>query len=276
MSITSIFEDYLNNIAQILWYQRAIKSTADNEIINLRKLEQQEPADASVSFDKFQFLLAQTGDSRIFGRTKKSVKDRKDAVRLHQNSQYRWLLVECYEVFEDFVAEVYIYALKKGKVDWISDIYKFPEGECITSKIYSEKIAMSGKAHGLILKKFRKTFKPFSEIERKNKLGINLELAISLIEKLRHIIVHKKGVISNKQIFINNLSKETGLSKNQEFLCFINQFLDVYQESEIISLLERPRIDCPIGIYDDMFTLPVNWLLAYSELIHQHLLSLEE
>ncbi|SDW16560.1 hypothetical protein [Nitrosomonas communis] len=123
-----------------------------------------------------------------------------------------------------------------------------------------------------ILNKFRNKYQSIKDIEAKNGLNINLSLAISLIEKLRHVIVHKGGKVSNKDNFIKLTLENCGLSNNgknkQEHIDFINQYFGSGEYENLITLLEiRIREDLPIKIERDVLSILIGYLIGYAFLI---------
>ncbi|AWY01577.1 hypothetical protein A8139_17610 [Marinomonas primoryensis] len=77
-----------------------------------------------------------------------------------------------------------------------------------------------------IINKFKKNL-PMKSLEN-NILNISYDFEIKVIEQMRHIIVHKKGVVDNKVRFKNKVLKELGVSeksdKADEFFKQINLY----------------------------------------------------
>jgi hypothetical protein len=125
-----------------------------------------------------------------------------------------------------------------------------------------------------ILVRFRNLFPQLRKIESKNQLKVNLVFAITLIEKLRHIIVHNGGETSDKTRFIQCVAKDAGMLNNgninKENTELVNQFFGEGEYENLVALLEipvdpeeeLPRDHCRFGIL-------ANILMSYSNLLHQ-------
>ena len=106
-------------------------------------------------------------------------------------------------------------------------------------------------------------------MNNQNALKIDLKLAVTLIEKLRHIIVHNGGIVGNRVSFINRVLKDAGLFNNgnykQEYKEFIEQFFGSNSFQNNISLLEiRHNQDTVFDVHVNIFDMLSGYLLAYS------------
>ncbi|MFA6465883.1 MAG: hypothetical protein WCT30_09015, partial [Desulfurivibrionaceae bacterium] len=109
-------------------------------------------------------------------------------------------------------------------------------------------------------------------VEANNKYEINLALAISLIEKLRHIIVHKGGKVDSRDSFIKSTTENCGLYNNGnisvENLEFIKQFFGNNKYQNLITLLEiRILPNIPFDFHVNLFEKLTGYLLAYAFLV---------
>lgn len=123
-----------------------------------------------------------------------------------------------------------------------------------------------------IRKRFRNKYPLLKRFEIKNKLDINLQLTIDLIEQLRHHIVHTSGVVSNKEDFIKKVLKKSGLLKNGkpniQHKEFIETFFRAGDYKNTIYLLKIPaNQEASVDNYIDIFEPLSDYLMAYAHLI---------
>ena len=95
-----------------------------------------------------------------------------------------------------------------------------------------------------ILNRFRAKFPQLRRLETHNSLNVNLHLAILLIENLRHVVVHKKGIVSDRAKFIEKVLRESGLQNNGKPSARNTQFIEAFfgsgENQNAIFLLEIP------------------------------------
>ena len=125
------------------------------------------------------------------------------------------------------------------------------------------------------LARFREKFSGLPAVEGKNAFEVNLALALSLIEKLRHIIVHNGGKAFNKQKFVEIVAKQAGVYNNgkvrEEVEGFINQFFGGGEYENVVALLEiQLRPELPFENYICRFGVLTNYLMAYGFLLYEY------
>ena len=123
-----------------------------------------------------------------------------------------------------------------------------------------------------ILNRFRILYPELNKTENENSFGIKHKLAIILIEQLRHIIVHERGVVSECDDFINELMKSHGQcnGSNNEPACreFIKKYLVEGENEAVITLLEIPITPDNSGEgMEDLFANLVGYLISYASLL---------
>jgi hypothetical protein len=221
------------------------------------------------------FYDAKTGTLRVYGHLERNIEDRYLDTLLHKNKQYQWLLAEAYEEFEDFLEKVYTYQGMKDNNFWPLTDFGSASLSDLKNKDFEWYLKQAAKKKDIpnsVLKIFRKKYQQVNSTENTNKLNVNLALAIALIEKLRHIIVHKGGVVSDKQNFIKITLESVGLysngNPNEEYLGFINQYFGTEEHENLIRLLEiKIRDDIPIYIEHDVLGGLVGYMMAYAFLL---------
>lgn len=278
--LDKIIEDYSAKMMQLYLYQRAMQDLAKQE---LRKLNEEQlllknnPArqDISYTFHNMSFRRAQDGQLCFFGYKQLSVEERRLFIVLHKNKQYQWLLSEAYEAFEDCLEQLYAYAAYKNNDFWpLSDFGNISLKE-LSGKSFEWFVEQASKKKDIpssIINTFRSAYSEILNIEQNNALKINLYLAITLVQFLRHIIVHNSGVVRNKDVFKDRVLKKCGLYNSgrplQEHVNFITQFFGVGEYENTIVLNEIPVYpELPVETYINVFEWLGGYLMAYIETI---------
>jgi hypothetical protein len=282
MELTEIWKRFTDRMAEIELFHRAAKDSAQNELKEIQEYanlleENSALKELSSSLHNMMFYDARTGLARFYHHQKRSIEERVLDVLLHKNKQYQWLLAEAYEEFEDYLENVYAYCGIVDKALWPLQDYGNISLMELPQKDFPWFAEQAGKKKRIpysILKKFRIWFPQLESIEVSNKFNVNLRLAITLIEKLRHIIVHRGGKVANKSRFVQVVTEACGLFNNgnisQEHLGFITSFFgkDVY--TNVILLLEiRIHPEVPIDIHVSLFEKLTGYLMAYAFLIFE-------
>lgn len=287
MDLSEIIEYYSSKMTQIHLYQRAMKEIAKKELQNLyeyeKSLEQNpEMRKFANSFHNMTFRRALDGRHVFFGKKKLSVRDHQLSVVLHKNKQYQWLLSESYEEFEDCLERLYAYAGHADVNFWpLVDFGNVSLNELRNKpfKWYEEQASKKKDAPASIINKFRNEYLNIKTLESNNGLGVNLYLAITLIELLRHVIVHRGGVVHDKSLFKERVLKKCGLYNSgnplPEHIDFIEQFFGKGDYENTIILLEIPtEPNIPLDIHINVFDLLSGYLMAYINIISEVLGSL--
>ncbi len=280
MEIAHIFQNYTDQVSQIYLYKSAVKDNAKNEFERLIQYEKNyetnpELKDIPLSMHNLSFRTAVNNTPYFFGHKDSSLEDKKIAVILHKNKQYHWLLAEAYEAFEDFIEETYAFAGYKDKNFWpLSDFGNISLAE-LYKKDFEWFVVRAKEKRDKpqsILNHFRNKFPRLQQVENNNYFGINLRLAIVLIEHMRHVIVHGKGVVLDKEKFVEIVLKKSGLYNNGIFDIQHKEFIQTFFGSDnfqnTISLLEiRTNPEIPLDIHIDIFEVLGGYLMAYSLLL---------
>lgn len=282
MEFKTIFEAYSTKMTQIYLYQRAMQELAKKEFQKLYEYENSlkkkpEMLEMPYSHHNMYFRTARDGTYQFFGSKKSSVKERRLSMVLHKNKQYQWLLAEAYEGFEDYIEDLYACAGFKNNDFWPLHDY----GNITLSEIKSKPFewfqfqAKKKKDRpASIINRFRESIPNLAAVEAKNGLETNLRLAITLVEFLRHIIVHKGGNVSDKDEFIKEVLQKSGLYNNGNYesshLNLINAFFGDREYENTILLLEIPNNpEIPLDTYINVFEVLSNYLMAYAHLVQE-------
>lgn len=276
MDLNEIIKSYFKKMTQIHLYQRAMKELAKKEhekIYEYEKSLEEHPElkEYSHSSHNMIFRRAKDGEYISFGKKKLSIRDRQLSLIFHQNKQYQWLLSEAYEEFEDCLERLYAYV---GYIDnnfWpLKDFGSISLNELSqkTFKWFEEQASNKKDAPSSIINKFRNAYDGVKTIETNNALGVNLYLAITLVEFLRHIIVHKSGIVRDRDKFKERILKKCGLfnsgNPSQENMVTIDRCFGTGEYKNTITLLEIPmNLEIPFDIHINVFDVLSGYLMAY-------------
>ncbi len=280
MELNEIWNSFAERMAEIELFERAAQASAKKELTFIGELSNSlkdipELKDVPSSVHNMTFHDARTGQMQSYSYKEQSVEDRYLRVLLHKNKQYQWLLAEAYEEFEDLLENLYAYCGYVNNEFWPLRDYgniSLPE---LGKKDYVWYVEQARKKKDVpysILNKFRDHFPALKVHEARNQLKVNLSLAITLTEKLRHIIVHKRGSVSSKEKFIKVTMEQAGLYNNgkiaQEHLNFIDQFFGSKERENLITLLEiEIPTGTPVAISLSRFGKLTGYLLGYANLL---------
>jgi hypothetical protein len=112
MRIEEAFEVYSSKVAGAHIYRHAIKSAADQEVQQLHKqLKTQRdsgiPDSFQVSGQNMSFRTAEAGTHHFYAFHDATIQQLIDSLVDRTNRQYQWLLVDTYELFEDYLEHAY-------------------------------------------------------------------------------------------------------------------------------------------------------------------------
>jgi hypothetical protein len=265
---------------EIELFHHAARKTANKELRLIREeIKSTEmnnvPEILSSSFYNITFRDAETGNHLSCAQSKASVKQRYLNAYLHKNKQYQWLLSEAYEEYEDFIEGAYAYCGMKDISFWPLRDYGHITFSELKTKDFTWHVAKSrhkkDKPHS-ILSQFRNKFTNLVEIEKNNKLQVNLKLAVTLIEQLRHIIVHNGGKVASRSNFVDSVTRKCGLYNNgkpkDDHVKFIEQFFGENEYDNMVTIVEIPtHISGPIERHISRIEVLLEYLLAHAHLI---------
>ena len=281
VKIAGIFNEFCNKIAQVQLYQGEAKDMANKKLSKLSEYDEllkEKPELENNFFDRKNmfFRNAENGDLMRFGHIKRNLEDIKEAVILHQNRQYQLFLAEAYEAFGDFIKDAYAYAGYIDKNLWANDLKDISPVEINENSFeffrkMIEKLKYKRNKTKGILNRLKESFPEISELEKENKLNINLWLVITLIEKIRHTAVHGSGKVKIQQDFIENIFKESGLANSGDFgrkhSEFIQSFFRDGYPNTLIILLELYSLPGGNSDYKTIFDDLAGYLMTYAYML---------
>lgn len=259
MNVEEIYKEYSLKIAPLYMHQRSIKRISDEEIRKSIEYKNTFKDNSFVnqipaSVDNFYFYGARDGIAKLLAFKTTSIEEKVKMLILHKNKQYQWLLAEAYEVYEDFLQNIYAYLGFSNMELWpLSDFGSISYNE-LKNKDFDYFLKQAKDKKGVphsILSKIRDILPIYTRLEVDNKLERNIKLMVILIEKLRHFIVHKSGVVNDKKVFIETVLEKAGLINNGKYdktlFEYISQYFGNEEYENTIALLEiKVNLDLPI------------------------------
>ena len=281
--IENTFSEFLNKICTIQHYQRVIKANTRSEIESLSKeieywkdKPEEEKKSHGSNLNLFTYICPYDGHHKPYNSLRTSVEEQVEIVLNQKNKQYQWLLVDAYEMFEDYLESLYAAIGFLDNNFWsasdFGDISISEIKEQDLSWFQKQAIAKKGTPRS-ILTRFRKQVKGFETLERNNATDSDLRLTISLVENLRHVIVHKNGQVGDKDEFIKKILKESCLYKDNKresnaisnIECFLGNKGKYLNQ---IILVEQPTfVSGGFSMHINLHENLVGELAAYAELI---------
>lgn len=282
MELEQLWRHFADRMSEIELLHRASKDTANRELELISEYSSSLQGDEghiepSRSIHNMYFQDARSGKPKTYSQETRTLQQRRLDVLLHKNKQYQWLLAEAYEEFEDFLENLYALYGSANHAFWpLNDFGSISLSE-LPGREYSWFVERAKKKKNIpqsILNRFRQKFPELECIERENAFGVHLSVAITLIEQLRHIIVHRGGNVENKEEFICSVAQAAGVYNNgnipQTHLALINRFFGNSDYSNMIAILEIPvHPNIPLDIHVSLFSVLTGYLMSYAFLLYE-------
>ena len=268
-------QHFFDQIATIQHYQRLsdrITKQTNQDLYEkdkrLATLSQENREDFDSSLDVFSIYSPYTGELRPYSIKKLTIKDTAKLVHLHKNKQYQWLLVEAYELFEDFIVSTY-------------ELIRNSNPEFRLNKDSNKELLHKDlkRKVPLILSRFREKISGLKTIEQENKIQKNLRFYLNIIEKFRHIIVHKNGKTSNVALVTDQILKTSCLlsdkAREPDARTIINDYFSAEDHEGLIVLVEKPVFNyggfsMHINRHDDLLNIMLSHALVLSQCLINH------
>lgn len=216
-----------------------------------------------------------TGGDLIVPPKCHTLEDELEHNSLQKLKTYHWLIVEAYEVFEDFLAKAHAYCGLEGIGLW-----QRPPKWCREGSRNIDDYKYGRKPYFQI-KAFRLGSPHFAKYETDSATGTNYKVVLVLIEKLRHAIVHNEGYCNDMKSLIDKMQGELIEEDIKLVREYVKSNFIVHEGSNLINLLEYPVKDgCGneiVGYHDPMLGF-FRALVEYGQLIMEsiHLYSASE
>ena len=257
--------------------RRAIQQSFENS----ERLEAQGKTDSSYSLHHMHFRSLADGSNVFYAKSLRESKDIRRDMHLHENKQLRWIVVEAYEAYQDFIDVCYACAQHLGENLWRADELRRAEsraGKAPPTLQSLLDIASESKSTGDAYSKvsrFRNHFPEVGSAEERRALGHAPQFVLALVEQLRHVIVHQGGRVSSREAFEEQVLSKAGVWNNgRPAQMYVNEFafyLAEYQGQCLVRLSAAPTPDLPFGEVSRVDSL-LHIVLAYAHFIYADLL----
>lgn len=280
MKISDAFDAYTADVASVHSYRAAIQKAADREFEHLkgqetRRLQANMSPSQIVGMQNLSFRTADTGRHHFYAFKDITIQAQIDALVRQTNRQYQWLLAEAYELFEDFLENAYACAALENKNLWPLRDFGTLTFDELTSVTFDKLLELAKSKQGkpqTLLHPLREKLPRMKILETRNHLDVNLWFKINFIEKLRHHIVHTRGVVADKQQLTKDLLSKMGIYNNgkpeKEYLELIDAYVRPDGDAHVVRLLNvELSANGPFAMHLDMFDSLSDGLLAYAHLL---------
>ena len=214
--------------------------------------------------EKYRTLSIETDETIFYHQYRLTLDDVKKNIRHRKNRQYQWLLAEAYEKFEEFIEKIYAYLGKPELNFWPLNDYGNINLKQLEKCDFDWYVKQTKQRRGGAINTFKKIYADL-KINSSCK-NIPLMMLIIFIEKMRHIIVHNRGKTNSKEILIDLIFKESGISRSDDIYKAIKGAVSLYFEDKnnpaTIFLLEIRSSDnilpCLYNIFDSLIDILLN------------------
>lgn len=233
--IAHLYEELLRSLADLNQVKQVVHHAFKREFEILESYDSDSFSEI-VSREAFIFDNPFTGIPEKYGFRSASVEDLKRLTYWHKNSQYCWLLMSAFEKFEEFLKASY---------------------REITGRVC--------KTLNPMLVHFSENYPGIKAAEMSNAFGVNLRVAVHLVEKMRHAIAHSQGTVENPEKFVAKVINDSGIgASRRDHEAFVSQFIS---ESKIF-IVEVPANNNPsFPLFYDQYRILVSYLISYAYLV---------
>lgn len=264
---------YTEKVANVQRFRWLTEGAADNRLCELVEWKQKRDAegntDGFVSTQAVRFPIA-TGGKVLYGFHQLTVDDQISELVRHTNRQHQWFLVEVYELFEEFLKHAFALAGLQDPKRWsnkdLGTSTAAQAGSCDFDWFLDRARAKSGLPR-TVLQTLRLAFPRLVAIEEKNALDLDLYVAANLVAKMRHQIVHARGVVPDRRKFAEDVMDRLGFSgaRLEEHVQAISASLLLNNEGAIYLMkVPVPETPPPLQCRYDVFSGVTDPLLAYA------------
>lgn len=280
MTLNEIQQQFLNKIMQLEFNKITASKIAEISLGEVQELERfvgsdPEKIELTNTWHPYSFHKASNGTNRTYGFKEVTLARRRQYVADIKNRQFQWLLAEAYEEFEESLKKVYAYCGMNDPYFWPLEDYGSKSLDEIGQEDFEwhlERAKAKRNSPRSILKQIRARRPHLQNIEGTNAFGINLDFAITLIEKFRHIIVHRAGIVSRLDLFVDSILKNAPAGSTKEekgiYQGFILRHLKAHPDGHVIDLVDpAPPKEGIAGPFYDPFSQLLEFIIAYLDLI---------
>lgn len=236
--ISSLYKEFLEGLADLNQIQQIVNRAFEREFTTLENYNDSTKPSDIITQEAYAFDNPFTGKLEKYAFRDTTIENLKELTFWHKNSQYCWLLMSAYEKFESFIKPAYKELIEKKPP---RDLNK-------------------------ALAQLSDNFPCIKNAESKNYCNINLRVAVLLVERMRHAITHKQGIISDLPKFITKTINDSGIANNRkDHEEFVSQFIF---ESKICILELAVDDSSKRNRTHDLYRMLVGYLISYATLIN--------
>ena len=240
MSHTKIqaeYDEMLEGLAELNSLQRVANNAFKREFSVIDSYYEDNQVDKIISRDAFGFKNPFTGKTEKYAFKNITIDDLRKTTIWHKNNQYCWLLMSAYEKFEIFLKNSFLILKNDGETRNIQPI-----------RLY-----------------FTDTYPEFKKSEARNKFGIHLRVAVTLVEKMRHVIAHQQCNVPDIKEFVKRVIDDSGINNDKsDHEEFVSQFI---VENKVFILETPANNDKLLPVHHDLYTNLVSYLISYAYLV---------
>lgn len=269
------FNEFLESFSRIQLLKSAIDQSANAEFrrieSNEKILELQGKSNQIASIHNM-FYKRLDGQHIFYDFQTRRNEELLQDLRHHLNKQYSWLLAEAFEVFETLINATYAQIGFNDPSQWSPKELKQKIPQSPISHDYEWFLSRAGMQRNISNKMtcIRNALPKLSTLELKNSYEINFRFVISLIENLRHVIIHNGGKIKSESAFVSKILRSSGVSRAgaqgdlalKHIKSFINQSEDGHAAITMLDI----STDQPM-MHLSRLNTTLNWLLAYGDFV---------
>lgn len=274
------FKKYLDQVASIEMTARSIRLNSKTELENIVQnheiLAAQGLERHSKSLHNFSFRDLETGQPIFYQFSERDFEQRKLDLILRVNQSYCWLFAEGFEYFEDFIELVFAHIGHKDFDKWPTKLRKNTGVTIATNEPFSWFLQQSQSHRELKakLQSVRQRFPELGIVEQKNFWAIDLKFAMSLVEKLRHVIVHNGGKIKDVEAFIEGIFQASGAAKSgkgsKTRMALVKSYISPGPDGFRVVMLDASQIGT--SYFLARLTPITDWLPGYCHYVYTKLL----
>ncbi len=270
--LKEILKTFTDKLVDINNHQSFIKNSTKRSLEFYHdQIEKQKTLniDNLTDFNSISTWNLQNGDRVNLGNSENTLADLIEITQLQNNRQYQNLLVDTYESFLKYLDELYGYLCFKDNSLWSREILNIDiEGKDLDMIIQT--IKKKNVRRKIICSTLRERMPTIELLEKINAKDIDYNFELSLIEQLRHWIVHNRGKVDDIDKLVKKIIPNISQFKKNIQIDLKNQILyyigEVNSENFVL-LLEFYHKNDKFGRYNDRLEDLISKLAAYAILL---------
>lgn len=256
------FQDLLRQFGRLSILTSTIRSMTKRQHAELRKsadgLREQGLGDLPLYAHNMWYRDIDS-DVRVFYEyTEHNFKELEADLVSYRNRQHQWILVEAFELFEQFVDAC------RSEMSAYDPSLLDPRDPSLLDRKYSKELA--GKINSL-----RTRLPGLVRAETSNARDLNYRSCLAVIELLRHIVVHEGGRVQNEERFFEKLAQKAQKHNGGMHIFGVEDvardFLTLRSGKTEVFLLEDPTAGQG-RLHVDRLASALDWLLTYSSCLY--------